>query len=77
MQKHLSLKVIKFNSPQGLILIKREGAGIYTDTSEKDSANSFEARYLHSKLNVTHEAGAHVAYEDDDHIKLVILSRHA
>ena len=61
------------NTPPSLNLVNGEINQLFTDITREGSAISLKNSYLELDFNVTHRAGAHNRYIDDDHIKIVNL----
>ena len=77
-QKHaadrpsLNFEFIRY-TPPSLNLVDGENIQIFVDKPREDSAVSMRDGYLGVEFNVTHRAGAHIRYVDNDHIRLVNL----
>ena len=60
-------------TPPSLNLVNDEKNQIFIDIPRQDSAISLKDSYLDLDFSVTHRAGAHDRYFDNDHIRLVNL----
>ena len=60
-------------TPPWLNLVNGENNQIFIDIPRDDSAISLKDSYLELNFSVTHRAGAHNRYVDDDHIRLFNL----
>ena len=68
----LKYDYIRYN-PLSLNLVNAENNQIFIDMPREDSAITFKDSYLEIDFSVTHRAGGHARYVDDDHIRLVNL----